>query len=61
LEISNEVRQKKEFNDKGSIMAGFQHIMELNPSLAWLEEQVNGPANSIQQAFDEVRVGINHV
>jgi hypothetical protein len=61
LEISNEARQKQEFDDKGSIIAGFQHIMELNPCLAWLEDQVNGPANSIQEAFDVVRVGINHV
>jgi len=47
LKGTDEVKQKQEFNDKGSITEGFQLIMDLNPDLAWLEGEVNGPVDSI--------------
>ena len=54
-------RQKQEFAETYSREAGHQLIMELNPKLKWLEGQIASPSNSIEQAYDEIKMPISNI
>jgi len=35
--------------------------MDLNPALKWLEDQISDPSNTIEQAYDEIRMPISKI
>ena len=54
-------RLKQDFSDSCSREAGHQLIIDLNPSLKWLEGQISSPSNSIEVAYDEIKMAISNI
>ena len=51
----------EQFNDKACLTSGLLHILTVNPTLIWLENQVNEPAHALQKAFHEIKMSITNV
>ena len=61
-QVNNTVaRLKKQFAEVYSREAGHELIIELNPSLEWLEGEIAFPSNAIERAYDEIRMSISNI